>query len=76
MSKQQDSALEVWLTMTSALHVWSARWLIDRGQIRFHYERTGSKTPRLCAGPGLSLDEHPFFRSRTGQLRDLPGLIA
>ena len=60
MSKQQDSALEVWLTMTSALHVWSARWLMTVA--RSASLRTDwLKDPRAFAlDPGLP-GRAPFF---------------
>ena len=44
MSKQQDSALEVWLDDDLGPPCLVGTLAHDRGQIRFHYERTGSKT--------------------------------
>ncbi|WZB63173.1 hypothetical protein WJ968_20470 [Achromobacter xylosoxidans] len=65
MSKQQDSALEVWLDDDLGPPCLVGTLAHDRGQIRFHYERDWLKDPRAFAlDPGLSLDEHPSFRSR------------
>lgn len=62
MSKQQDSALEVWLDDDLGPPCLVGTLAHDRGQIRFHYERDWLKDPRAFAlDPGLSLDEHPFF---------------
>ena len=77
MSKQQDSALEVWLDDDLGPPCLVGTLAHDRGQIRFHYERDWLKDPRAFAlDPGLSLDEHLLSEAGTGQLRDLPGLIA
>ena len=54
MSKQQDSALEVWLDDDLGPPCLVGTLAHDRGQIRFHYERDWLKDPRAFAlDPGL-----------------------
>lgn len=76
MSKQQDSALEVWLDDDLGPPCLVGTLAHDRGQIRFHYERTGSKTLAPLRWTPASLTSTPSSEAGTGQLRDLPGLIA
>ena len=77
MSKQQDSALEVWLDDDLGPPCLVGTLAHDRGQIRFHYERDWLKDPRAFAlDPGLPGRAPLLSEAGTGQLRDLPGLIA
>ena len=65
MSKQQDSALEVWLDDDLGPPCLVGTLAHDRGQIRFHYERTGSKTlAPLRWTPASPWTSTPSFRSR------------
>jgi serine/threonine-protein kinase HipA len=58
----QGNALEVWLDDDLGPACQVGILTHDRGQIRFHYERSWLKDPRAFAlDPDLSLDEHPFF---------------
>jgi serine/threonine-protein kinase HipA len=58
----QDNILEVWLDCDLGPPCLVGTLAHDRGQIRFHYERSWLKDARAFAlDPDLSLDEHPFF---------------
>ena len=77
MSKQQDSALEVWLDDDLGPPCLVGTLAHDRGQIRFHYERDWLKTLAPLRWTPASPGRAPLLsEAGTGQLRDLPGLIA
>jgi len=57
-----DKDLEVWLDSDLGQPCRVGRLAHDRGQIRFHYERSWLHDPRAFAlDPDLSLDDAPFF---------------
>ena len=57
-----NNVLEVWLDCDLAPPCLVGRLAQDRGQVRFHYDRSWLKSPYVFAlDPDLSLDEHPFF---------------
>ena len=59
---RQDNTLEVWLDDEHGPARQVGTLAHDRGQIRFHYERSWLMDARAFAlDPDLSLDEHPFF---------------
>ena len=58
----QDTSLEVWLDCDLGPPCMVGILAHDRGQIRFHYERSWLSDARAFAlDPGLSLDASPFF---------------
>ena len=58
----QDHSLEVWLDCDLGPACLVGTLAHDRGQIRFHYERTWLQDARAFAlDPDLSLDDAPFF---------------
>jgi serine/threonine-protein kinase HipA len=62
MTNPRDNVLEVWLDGDLGPACLVATLAHDRGQIRFHYERSWLRDPRAFSlDPDLSLDEHPFF---------------
>lgn len=57
-----DKVLEVWLDSDLGPRSFVGTLAHDRGQIRFHYERSWLRERRAFAlDPDLSLDEAPFF---------------
>lgn len=62
MTSPRDNVLEVWLDGDLGPACLVGTLAHDRGQIRFHYERSWLRDPRAFSlDPDLSLDEHPFF---------------
>lgn len=58
----RDNVLEVWLDCDLGPPCQVGILAHDRGQIRFHYERTWLGDPRAFAiDPDLTLDDAPFF---------------
>ena len=58
----QDKVLEVWLDCDLGPPCLVGTLAHDRGQVRFHYDRSWLGQARAFAlDPDLSLDEHPFF---------------